>query len=211
MAWLPLLRTATSALRSVARCRRMLAAHGHVPFLIPRALVASVAERTAEWRPGFRIALDRMFRAQRWGSTSAAASVASQCPGPREQTPRTAIRRRATGRISQLREATARQFRGHRLLTRRTTADMGMALTIVRSRATGRMDHIIGRAKAHTTARLPATLARARAIAARLQAIVVRSPTTVEEAVQLRATAVQLRAMAADRTTGRHRVTTVDL
>lgn len=207
-------RTATYALRSAARYRPMLVAHGHVRFRIPRARVASVAERTtAECPPGCRMVRDRMFRAQRRGSTSAAASVASLRHGPRQQMSRADTRLPRTGQTSRVRETTARRFPGHRLPTRRTIAGMAMVPTTGLSRATVQMARTTGPATAVTTARLRATRVQVRAITVRLRAIAVRKPTMVAEviAVRLRATAVQLRAMAADRTAGRHRVTTVDL
>jgi hypothetical protein len=167
-----------------------------------------------ECLPAFITTRDLTFRGRLRQSTSAAALVASQPRAPREQTPRTAIRPRATG-ISQLREATALRYRGLRPHTRRTTAVTATVHTTVVSRATVRMAHTTGLATVATTVRLRATHAQARAITARLQAIAVRSQTMAAEviaaqvqaiAVQVRATAVQLLAMAADRTAGRHRV-----
>lgn len=186
----------------------MLAAHGHVRFRIRRALVDLVVERTTlECLPAFITTRDLTFRGRLRQSTSAAALVASQPRAPREQTPRTAIRPRATG-ISQLREATALRYRGLRPHTRRTTAVTATVHTTVLSRATVRMARTTGLATVATTVRLRATHAQARAITARLQAIAVRSQTMAAEviAVQVQATAVQLLAMAADRTAGRHRV-----
>ncbi len=137
-------------------------------------------------------------------STTEAASEDRRFRAHRVPASRADIRPQAVDRTSLARGPAARKFRGRRLPTRRTIADMVMARPTGLNRTTVRMAHTTVRATAG------ATVVRHQATAVPTRVITVRLRATAVRAMAAEATAVLVRVTAADRTAGRRQAITVD-